>query len=129
MAAGDGFDFKQIGGLVGIGGLPVGHRLLISVVSVGAYKVRGRGDVLLDNPLHGIVGSFVGFGSNLELAGLVFLEVVYCLPPGAVHLADGRVAQLHLHRLVRRVSRGRESLVQTPGDPDFVLPTFQNCIF
>lgn len=95
MAPADSVDLEQVGALLGVGGLAVSHFLVVGVERVGAYKVRGFGHVALDQPLeplHGLVGSVVGFGHDLVLAGLVPFQLVLGLSPRAVLLANGRVA-------------------------------------
>lgn len=104
--------------------LTVSHCDPGGVVGVGAYEVRGGRHVALDSPLEGLHGGVVRLGDDIVLAGLVLDEVVHRLPPRAVDLAHGGVAQLHRDGLVGRVSPSWEALVQTPFNRDFVFPSF-----
>uniref|UniRef100_A0A453MBK1 Uncharacterized protein n=1 Tax=Aegilops tauschii subsp. strangulata TaxID=200361 RepID=A0A453MBK1_AEGTS len=107
-------------------GLAVGDLRAGGVERVGAHVVGGGGDVEGDAVLDPAAGAGVGLLGDLELAGLVFLEVVVGLAPLALLLARRRVAEADLHVLVGGVVAGRPRRVEGPRHRDHVLAGMEN---
>ena len=95
-------DLKEIGGLVAVCGLSIGHLVPIRIQSIGSNEICGSGRVSLNLPIKGLlfVSAGIGSGHHLKLAGLVSGEIIFGFPPGTVLLADGCIAKLHLHLVV-----------------------------
>jgi len=124
--AGDAGDVEGGGGA----GLAVGHLGARRVGGVGAQVVGARGDVAGDDVREAAAaagGGGVRLLGDLELARLVLAEVVLGLAPPAVLLARRRVAQLHLHVLVRRVGAGGLRALQAPRHRHRVHAGVQDC--
>ncbi|KAL6180225.1 hypothetical protein ACLB2K_046892 [Fragaria x ananassa] len=104
VSSGDPLNLKYVVVLLRSRALAVSHHNTCAVVCVGAYEVRASRHVALYGPIYVLPlarAMFVCPSFDLELACLVLGEVVHRLPPPTVHLTHRRVAQLHLHSLVR----------------------------
>lgn len=120
VAAGDPHHVEQVGGLRGVGRLPVSDLGVAGVERVRPHEVGPGGDSALHGVHEGAAAAAVGLRGDLELARLVLLQVVVGLAPPAVDLAHRIVAQQHFDLLVARVSARRRALVQLPAHLELV---------
>lgn len=124
VAAGDGLNLEQVGGLVAISGLPEPDLFTSSVECVNPNEICGGRDVSYHGPSEIVVGRGVWLDNYLFQACLVLFQVVHRLPPPPILLADRGIAQLHFHRLVARVCPYWEARVERPCHRDFVFSGF-----
>lgn len=116
MAARDGIGPEEVGSLLFVGGLAVGHLATTGIEGIDPDEVGGLGDVLLDHPLKG-ARRRVGPHHHEEGAGLILLEVIHSLPPPSVLQAHWGVARHNLHGLVCRLHPCGVGTVQVPPHP------------
>ncbi|KAK2985736.1 hypothetical protein RJ640_016049 [Escallonia rubra] len=99
MPTTDSLNFKQVAALLSITVLPISYFLPRGIIGVGSNKVSSCRSFFLYAPFEGLIKLLERFTDHDELAGLVLAQVIRCLPPFSVYLADGCIAELHFYLL------------------------------